>query len=75
LGIIRELPEANWVAFAVGIAGLALLFLLPRWNKKIPSGLVVLFGAIGLSAALDLNAKYGVAVVGILPKGCNFRLS
>ena len=69
LGIIRELPEANWIAFAVGIAGLALLFLLPRWNKKIPSGLVVLFGAIGLSEALDLNAKYGVAVVGILPQG------
>jgi sulfate permease, SulP family len=69
VGIIQQLPDANWIAFAVGIAGLALLFLLPRWNKKIPSGLVVLFGAIGFSAALDLNARYGVAVVGILPQG------
>jgi sulfate permease, SulP family len=69
VGIIQQLPEANWVAFAVGIAGLALLFLLPRWNKKIPSGLLVLFAAIGLSAALGLNAKYGVAVVGVLPQG------
>ncbi len=69
LGIIKELPQANWVAFAVGAAALAVLFLLPRWNKKIPAGLVVLFGAIGLSAALDLNGKYGVEIVGTLPQG------
>lgn len=69
LGIIRELPEANWAAFAVGIVALALLFLLPRINKKLPSGLVVLFGAIALSAALDLNGNYGVEIVGTLPQG------
>jgi MFS superfamily sulfate permease-like transporter len=69
LGIIKELPEANWVTFAVGVVALALLFLLPRWNKKIPAGLVVLFGAIGLSAALDLNGAYGVEIVGTLPQG------
>ena len=69
LGIIKELPQANWVAFAVGAAALALLFLLPRWNKKIPAGLVVLFGAIALSAALDLNGNYGVEIVGTLPQG------
>jgi len=50
VGIIKELPQANWVTFAVGATALALLFLLPRWNKKIPAGLVVLFGYIGLSA-------------------------
>jgi high affinity sulfate transporter 1 len=69
LGIVKELPQANWVTFAVGALALALLFLLPRWNKKIPAGLVVLFGTIGLSAALDLNGKFGVAVVGALPQG------
>src|SRR3990172_3587644 len=30
LGIIKELPQANWVTFAVGATALALLFLLPR---------------------------------------------
>ena len=69
LGIIKELPQANWAAFAVGAVALAVLFLLPRWNKKIPAGLVVLFGAIALSAALDLNGKYGVEIVGTLPQG------
>jgi len=69
LGILKELPQANCVTFAVGALSLALLFLLPRWNKKIPAGLVVLFGSILLSAALDLNGKFGVEVVGTLPQG------
>jgi len=69
LGIIQELPQANWAAFAVGAVALAVLFLLPRWNRKIPAGLVVLFGAIALSAALDLHGKYGVEIVGTLPQG------
>jgi sulfate permease, SulP family len=69
LGILKELPQANWVTFAVGALSLALLFLLPRWNKKIPAGLVVLFGTIALSWALDLEGKFGVDVVGKLPQG------
>jgi SulP family sulfate permease len=68
-GIIKSLPEANWVTFAVGAFALALLFLLPKISKKIPAGLVVLFAGIGISAALGLGANYGVAVVGELPKG------
>jgi sulfate permease, SulP family len=67
--VIKQLPEANWVTFAVGASALALLFLLPRWNKKIPAGLVVLFGSIAASLALGLNANYGVTVAGTLPQG------
>ena len=69
LGIVKELPQANWVTFVIGALALALLFLLPRWNKKIPAGLVVLFAAIGLSAVLDLHGRYGVEIVGTLPQG------
>jgi SulP family sulfate permease len=69
LGIVKELPQANWAALAIGAVALAVLFLLPRWNKKIPAGLVVLFGAIAVSAALDLHGKYGVETVGTLPQG------
>ncbi|MFN8378245.1 MAG: sulfate permease [Anaerolineae bacterium] len=69
LAVIRELPNANWVTFAVGAAALALLFLLPRLNKRIPAGLVVLFGSILISAVLDLEGRYGVEVVGVLPAG------
>jgi len=69
LAVVRELPQANWTTFAVGASALALLFLLPRWSKKMPAGLVVLFGFIGLSAALGLDANYGVEVVGLIPTG------
>jgi high affinity sulfate transporter 1 len=69
IGVIKELPQANWVTFAVGASALALLFLLPRINKKIPAGLVVLFGYIVLSAVLNLSEAHGVSVVGTLPKG------
>lgn len=69
MGIVREIPEANWAAFAIGALALALLFLLPRWNRRLPAGLVVLFGAIALSALLDLHGKYGVEIVGTLPQG------
>jgi SulP family sulfate permease len=68
VGIIRELPQADLRTFVVGAVALAALFLLPRLSRRIPSGLVVLFGAIALSSALDLGGK-GVAVVGALPQG------
>jgi sulfate permease, SulP family len=67
--VIQQLPEANWVTFAMGASALALLFLLPRWNKKIPAGLVVLFASIAVSLALNLEANYGVDVAGVLPQG------
>ena len=68
VGIVRELPEADPTTVAVGALALAALFLLPRLSKRLPAGLVVLFGAIALSSALDLGGK-GVAVVGALPQG------
>ena len=67
--VIKQLPEANWVTFAVGASALALLFLLPRWNKKIPAGLVVLFASIIISVVFKLNANFGVEVAGVLPQG------
>ena len=39
----------------MGALALAALFLLPRLSRRLPAGLVVLFGAIALSSALDLE--------------------
>ena len=69
LGIIRELPEANWTSFAIGAASVAVLFGLPRINPKLPAGLVVLFATILVSKWLDLAGTQGVEVVGTLPQG------
>jgi len=68
IGIIRELPQANPATVAAGVFALAALFLLPRLSKRMPAGLIVLFGAIVLSSVLDL-AGQGVEVVGSLPQG------
>jgi len=68
IGIVRELPQASPTTVTVGALALAALFLMPRLSRRLPSGLVVLFGAIAVSAALDL-ANHGVAVVGTLPQG------
>jgi MFS superfamily sulfate permease-like transporter len=68
LGIVRELPEADWTTFLIGAGALAALFLLPRVDRRIPAGLVVLFGTIALSAILELEGR-GVEVVGTLPQG------
>jgi high affinity sulfate transporter 1 len=69
IGIVRELPDANWATFLVGALALALLFLLPRLIPRLPSGLIVLFGAIIVSTVMDLSGSRGVAVVGALPQG------
>ncbi len=69
VGILKELPQANWVTFAVGASALALLFLIPRVNRKIPAGLLALFGYILISSLVNLEDAYGVEVVGKLPQG------
>ena len=68
VGIVRELPDASLTTFVVGALALAALALLPRLSRKLPAGLIVLFGAIALSTALDLEGR-GVEVVGNLPQG------
>ena len=68
-GVIKELPEANWAAFAIGAIAILLLAGLPKLNPRIPAGLIALFGAIFVSDQLDLAGNYDVAVVGTLPQG------
>ena len=69
VGVLRELPDADWTAFAIGAVAMLLLFVLPRINPRLPAGLVVLFGAILVSTWLDLEGNRGVEVVGTLPQG------
>jgi MFS superfamily sulfate permease-like transporter len=69
VGVLRELPDANWTAVAVGTVAMLLLFVLPRINPRLPAGLIVLFGSILVSTWLDLEGTRGVEVVGTLPQG------
>jgi SulP family sulfate permease len=68
LAIITELPTASVITTILGVSALALLFVVPRISKRLPAGLLVLFGYIAISRAAGL-VEHGVAVVGELPQG------
>jgi high affinity sulfate transporter 1 len=67
--ILSELPSANVATVLVSIGAVAALFGLPRLSRALPAGLIVLFGSIALSAALDLEGDHDVDVAGTLPAG------
>ncbi len=66
--LLASLGEIHRLTAAVGLASLALLVLLDRFVPKAPGALVTLVAAIGISAALDLEAR-GVSIVGEVPSG------
>ena len=60
--------KANWIAFVVGAATLALILLLKN-NRRIPGILIAVVGATVIVGALDLAARADVSVLGPLPQG------
>jgi high affinity sulfate transporter 1 len=64
--LVEQLGDTSGWTFAVGIASVAALVALTRFAPKLPGTLIVLAGAIAVSAALDLAGR-GVDVVGELP--------
>jgi sulfate permease, SulP family len=65
---VSELGEAHAATVAVGLAALVVLIALKRLAPRVPAALVVVAGAIAVSAGLDLAAS-DVAVVGTIPSG------
>ena len=55
-------------ALAVGLGVLAILFVLPRFTRRIPAVLVAIVVATVVSVLFDLHA-HGVSTVGSLPRG------
>jgi len=68
LHTIRYALEANIWTLVVGIAALALLFLIDRFIPRAPGALVVLVGGIAASRLLQLH-EHGVHIVGDIPAG------
>jgi high affinity sulfate transporter 1 len=66
-GAILE-GRTNWVAFGIGLGTLMVILLLQDY-KRLPSILIAVVGATAVVGALDLGARYGVAVMGSLPQG------
>lgn len=68
INAFEKLSETNPYDFAIGIAGIVLIILLKKWNKRIPGILlVVVLGILGVYY-LGLEDK-GVELVGAIPKG------
>jgi high affinity sulfate transporter 1 len=59
---------ANWTAFTVGAATLAVILLL-KGHKRIPGILIAVIGATVAVGVLDLGARAEVAILGSLPQG------
>jgi high affinity sulfate transporter 1 len=60
--------EANWVTFVLGASTLAFILAFKR-NKRFPSVLVAVVGALMVTAVFDLATRAGVSVLGVIPQG------
>jgi len=66
--LIVRLGDTNFWTLGVGLGSLLLIFILKRYFKRIPAGLVALVLGILVSFALNLQQR-GVGVVGPIPIG------
>src|SRR5262249_57479401 len=60
--------SGNWRACRIG-GGTLVTILLLKGNKRLPGVLIAVVGALLVTAAFDLSATAGVAVLGSLPQG------
>ena len=61
--------RTNWVAFAIGVSSLAVIFGMKRWLPRLPGVLVAVVGSSLAVAFFDLQTTAQLAVVGALPQG------
>ena len=66
--LITRLDETHLLTFAIGAVCMVVLLIVRRVNRKLPGPLIVVVGAIILSAVLGWEAQ-GVKVVGPVPAG------
>jgi high affinity sulfate transporter 1 len=60
--------QANWTAFALGAATLAVILISKR-RPRVPGILIAVAGATAIAAALNLAEEAGLSVLGPLPQG------
>jgi len=69
--LIFELNKTNPWTMGIGFGSLLLIFMLKRYLRRIPGGLVALILGIVISFILNLR-EHGVSVVGSIPMGLPF---
>ncbi|KAM5147885.1 solute carrier family 26 member 6-like isoform 2-T2 [Mantella aurantiaca] len=77
VNICSKLPQTNVASLLIGLIAIAVLFTVKFLNEKysakiripIPIELITLIVATGIAYGADLNAAYGVDIVGEIPTG------
>ena len=67
--LISKLPDTNIYSLMLGVGTIVLVFAIKRYFPLVPGGLIALILGIVITTYFDLNALYGVSVVGTIPTG------
>jgi sulfate permease, SulP family len=67
--LVGQLGAANWVTFAIGAGGLAMLYILEARAPRAPAPLIIMAAGILLVSGLRLADEHGVQVVGVILPG------
>ncbi|MCP4360617.1 MAG: sulfate permease [Chloroflexi bacterium] len=65
---ITHIGQTHIATLVVGLVSLGLLFAMHKYTPKLPSALIVLFLAIGVSSLFDFESA-GIHIVGAIPAG------
>jgi MFS superfamily sulfate permease-like transporter len=68
LAIVRNLPQTNPIALAIGLIDLALIIGLKRMHSRIPGVVAAVVFSIAVVSIFNLTER-GIDVVGVLPQG------
>src|SRR5215471_16520662 len=67
--LVGQLAAANWVTFAIGAGGLALLYIIEARAPRAPGPLMIMAAGILVVSVLRLADEHGVQVVGVVHPG------
>lgn len=64
----QHIGQSNWISVSMCLSAIVLMLLIKKWNRTIPSALIVVILGTLLSYCFDLPAS-GLAIVGTVPSG------
>ena len=66
---IQQIPQANIASVLISLVVLLIIIAASRINKMIPGALIAVVGMIIASYVLNFSTKYGVEILGYVPRG------
>src|SRR6266571_1732736 len=66
---LQQIPQANIASVIISLVVLLIIIAASRINKMIPGALIAVVGMIIASYVLNFSTKYGVEILGYVPRG------